>query len=38
MIDKTPVDNFNSVYADAWAVFDLRSRYRFNETISMFAD
>ncbi|HQW76827.1 MAG TPA: TonB-dependent receptor [Dokdonella sp.] len=37
-IDKTPVDNFNSVYADAWAVFDLRSRYRFNETISMFAE
>lgn len=37
-IDKTPVDNFNTLYADAWAVVDLRGRYNFNDTISLFAE
>ncbi len=38
MIDKTPVDNLNTLYADSWTVVDLRGRYRLNDTISMFAE
>ena len=38
IIDKTPVDNLNTLYADPWAVFDLRGRYRHNDTISLFAE
>ncbi len=35
---RTPVDNHNTLYADAWAVFDLRSRWRLNDTVSVFAE
>ena len=32
------VDNHNTLYADAWAVFDLRSRWRLSDTVSVFAE
>jgi iron complex outermembrane receptor protein len=35
---ETPVDNMNTLYADAYVVVDLRSEYRVNDTISVFGE
>ena len=35
---RTPVDNMNTLYADPYAVVDLRSQYRVNEHVSLFAE
>ena len=35
---KTPVDNMNTLYADPYAVVDLRTQYRVNEHVSLFAE
>ena len=35
---KTPVDNMNTLYADPYAVVDLRTQYRVNEHVSFFAE
>ncbi|WP_367942916.1 TonB-dependent receptor family protein [Aquamicrobium sp.] len=35
---KTPVDNMNTLYADPYAVVDLRTQYRVNENVSLFAE
>ena len=35
---RTPVDNHNTLYADSWAVFDLRSRWRLSDSVSVFAE
>ena len=32
------MDDFNHLYADPWAVVDLRGRYNFNDTVSLFAE
>lgn len=35
---KTPVDNMNTLYADPYVVVDLRTQYRINEQVSLFAE
>lgn len=35
---KTPVDNMNTLYADAYVVADLRAQYHVNATFSIFAE
>lgn len=35
---KTPVDNMNTLYADPYAVVDLRTQYRINEHVSLFGE
>ena len=35
---KTPVDNMNTLYADPYAVVDLRTQYRINEHVSFFGE
>lgn len=35
---KTPVDNMNTVYADPYAVVDLKTDYRINETFSLYGE
>ena len=35
---KTPVDNMNTLYADPYAVVDLRTQYSINEHVSFFAE
>src|SRR5690606_31168289 len=35
---KTPVDNMNTLYADPYVVVDLRTQYRVNEQVSLFAE
>jgi iron complex outermembrane receptor protein len=35
---KTPVDNMNTLYADPYAVVDLRTQYRVNDHVSFFAE
>lgn len=37
-IEKTPVDNFNTLYNDPYAVVDLRSEYRISEAVSVFGE
>ena len=36
--EKTPVDNMNTLYADPYAVVDLRTEYRFNDHVSLFGE
>lgn len=36
--EKTPVDNMNTLFADPYAVVDLRTEYRINETFSVFGE
>ncbi|AMN47938.1 ligand-gated channel [Steroidobacter denitrificans] len=36
--ERTPVDNMNTVWSDSWAVTDLRTRYRFNDNLTLFAE
>ncbi|MFC0219904.1 TonB-dependent receptor family protein [Pseudochelatococcus lubricantis] len=36
--EKTPVDNMNTLYADAWAVVDVRTEYRINDTFTVFGE
>lgn len=36
--EKIPVDNMNTLYADAWAVFDFRTEYRINDTFTVFGE
>ncbi len=36
--ERTPVDNMNTVWADPWATFDLRSRYQLRENLALFAE
>jgi iron complex outermembrane receptor protein len=33
---KTPVDNMNTVFADPYAVVDVKSEYRINDTLSVY--
>lgn len=33
---KTPVDNMNTLYADPYAVFDVKTEYRINDGISVY--
>lgn len=35
---KTPVDNMNTVYADPYAVVDLRTEYRVNDVFSFYGE
>jgi iron complex outermembrane receptor protein len=35
---KTPVDNMNTLYADPYAVVDLRTQYKVNDHVSFFAE
>lgn len=35
---QTPVDNMNTLYADPYAVVDLRTEYRINKTFLVFAE
>lgn len=37
-MEKTPVDNLNTVYNDAYAVVDLRSEYRVSSSFSVFGE
>ncbi|KPH80374.1 TonB-dependent receptor [Bosea sp. (in: a-proteobacteria)] len=36
--EKTPVDNMNTLYADPYALVDLRTEYRLNEHLTMFGE
>ena len=36
--EKTPVDNMNTLYADPYAVVDLRTQYRLNNSVSLFGE
>lgn len=36
--EKTPVDNMNTLYADPYAVVDLRTQYRLNDSVSLFGE
>jgi len=36
--DDTPVDNMNTLWADPYAVVDLRTEYRINDHLSLFAE
>lgn len=36
--DKTPVDNMNTLWADPYAVVDIRTEYRINEHFSLFGE
>jgi iron complex outermembrane recepter protein len=36
--EKTPVDNMNTLYADPYALFDLRTEYKLNERLTMFGE
>lgn len=38
VMEKTPVDNLNTVFNDPYAVVDLRSEYRISETFSVFGE
>ena len=38
MLEKTPVDNFNTLFNDAYAVLDLRSDYQLNNNVSIFVE
>ena len=38
MIEKTPVDNFSTLFNDAYTVLDLRSDYQINNEVSMFIE
>jgi len=35
---RTPVDNMNTLFADPYAVVDLRSEYRISDTVSVFGE
>jgi iron complex outermembrane receptor protein len=35
---KVPVDNMNTLYADPYAIVDLRTQYRVNDHVSFFAE
>lgn len=35
---RTPVDNMNTLFADPYAVVDLRAEYRINETFTVFGE
>lgn len=35
---RMPVDNMNTLWADSWAVVDVRSEYRINDTFSVFGE
>ncbi|KRD95874.1 ligand-gated channel [Bosea sp. Root381] len=36
--EKTPVDNMNTLYADPYALLDLRTEYRINESFTVFGE
>ncbi len=36
--DRTPVDNMNSLWADPYAVIDLKTEYRINDHLSVFGE
>ncbi len=36
--EKTPVDNMNTLYADPYAVVDLRTQYRLNDSVTLFGE
>jgi iron complex outermembrane receptor protein len=36
--DKTPVDNMNTLWADPYAVVDLKTEYRINDHVSLFGE
>lgn len=36
--EKTPVDNMNTLYADPYAVVDLRTQYRLNDSVVLFGE
>uniref|UniRef100_UPI003BAB4734 TonB-dependent receptor family protein n=1 Tax=Stappia sp. TaxID=1870903 RepID=UPI003BAB4734 len=36
--DRTPVDNMNTLFADPYALVDLRSEYRISDTVSVFGE
>ena len=36
--EKTPVDNMNTLYADPYALFDLRTEYKLNDRLTMFGE
>lgn len=36
--EKTPVDNMNTLYADPYALVDLRTEYRINERLTAFGE
>lgn len=37
-LDRTPVDNMNTLYADAWTVVDLRTEYRLSDRLTLFGE
>lgn len=37
-ISRTPVDNMNTLYADPYAVFDLRTEYKLSKTLRLFGE
>jgi iron complex outermembrane receptor protein len=36
--EKTPVDNMNTLYADPYALVDLRTEYRINDSVTIFGE
>ncbi len=36
--ERTPVDNMNTLYADPYAVVDLRTQYRLNDKVKLFGE
>lgn len=36
--ERTPVDNMNSLFADPYAVVDLRSEYKISDTVSIYGE
>lgn len=36
--EKTPVDNMNTLYADPYALVDLRTEYRINDSVTAFGE
>jgi len=36
--DETPVDNMNTLWADPYAVIDLKTEYRINDHVSLFGE
>lgn len=36
--EKTPVDNMNTLYADPYAVVDLRTQYRLSDSVTLFGE
>lgn len=36
--ERTPVDNMNSLFVDPYAVVDVRTEYRINDTYAVFGE